>query len=361
MGIRAAVQSAEHERIESQDERQAIIPASEPTGRRAEAEPGGDPAQGLAEENEKWEAVADETPQAEQADEAPSLAGGVTAYESSAEEQLIKNWPTLDEPDGGGSHHARRWTFLVAVVVVAVAGGSYAVRVGPTRSRGLGSSCSASPAARAPVARVSPELGAGQGVGGRGPAPFVDQGAGLPLPVASATAAEQLAVQADNQARTANTAGQEPGSQSQVVSGETPSRVIVGRQAQPPTPDVAPPTTEGLNERCRKANAGGKGKPMTVLAACHPAIDADPEAADIMVMLARSEIDLGRPAEAQAWAEKALRIKRDLADAYVLLGGAEQEMGKSAEARAAYRKYLELAPTGRHARELRAVLDSLGR
>ena len=44
MGIRAAVQSAEHERIESQDERQAIIPASEPTGRRAEAEPGGDPA-----------------------------------------------------------------------------------------------------------------------------------------------------------------------------------------------------------------------------------------------------------------------------------------------------------------------------
>jgi tetratricopeptide (TPR) repeat protein len=78
-----------------------------------------------------------------------------------------------------------------------------------------------------------------------------------------------------------------------------------------------------------------------------------------MVMLARAEIDLGRAAEAQNWAKKALRIKRDLPDAYVFLGGAEQEMGRPAEAKAAYRKYLELAPTGRHARELRAVLNSL--
>ena len=131
-----------------------------------------------------------------------------------------------------------------------------------------------------------------------------------------------------HQARTANTAEQEPGSQPQAAFGETPSRATVGRQAQPPTLDVAPPATQGLSERCRKANAGGKGKPTAVLAACRPAIEAEPEAADIMVMLARSEIDLGRAAEAQAWAKKALRIKRDLPDAYVLLGGAEQEMGK---------------------------------
>jgi len=34
-------------------------------------------------------------------------------------------------------------------------------------------------------------------------------------------------------------------------------------------------------------------------------------------------------------------------------------MGRSAEAKAAYKKYLELAPTGRHARELRAIVDRL--
>ena len=49
----------------------------------------------------------------------------------------------------------------------------------------------------------------------------------------------------------------------------------------------------------------------------------------------------------------------DLADAYVYLGGAEQELGNTSEAQAAYKKYLELAPKGRHARELRAVLDGL--
>jgi Flp pilus assembly protein TadD len=95
------------------------------------------------------------------------------------------------------------------------------------------------------------------------------------------------------------------------------------------------------------------------LAACRPAIEAEPEAADVMVMLARAAIDLGRADEAQSWANKALHIRRDLPDAYVFLGGAEQQMGRPAEAKAAYRKYLALAPTGRHASELRKVLERL--
>ena len=95
------------------------------------------------------------------------------------------------------------------------------------------------------------------------------------------------------------------------------------------------------------------------MAACRPAIEAEPEAADIMVILARVQLDLGRPGEARSWAKKALQGKRDLSDAYVFLGGAEQEMGRPAEAKAAYRKYLELAPTGSHARDLRAVVDRL--
>jgi Tfp pilus assembly protein PilF len=95
------------------------------------------------------------------------------------------------------------------------------------------------------------------------------------------------------------------------------------------------------------------------LAACRPAIEAEPEAADIMVILARVELDRERAAEARSWAKKALGVDPNLADAYVFLGGAEQEMGNPDAAKAAYKKYLELAPTGRHARELRVVLDSL--
>jgi tetratricopeptide (TPR) repeat protein len=96
-----------------------------------------------------------------------------------------------------------------------------------------------------------------------------------------------------------------------------------------------------------------------ILAACRSAIEAQPEAADVMVILARAELDRGRATDARSWAKKALAVNPDLADAYLLLGGAEQEANNPAEAKAAYKKYLELAPTGRHARDLRAILDSL--
>jgi Flp pilus assembly protein TadD len=114
-----------------------------------------------------------------------------------------------------------------------------------------------------------------------------------------------------------------------------------------------------LRERCRKADAGGNGKATVVLAACRPAIEAEPEAADLMVILARAELDRGRAADARSWAKKATEVNPDLADAYVVLGGAEQEAENPEAAKAAYKKYLELAPSGRHARELRAILDSL--
>jgi tetratricopeptide (TPR) repeat protein len=168
---------------------------------------------------------------------------------------------------------------------------------------------------------------------------------------------KQVAAPADAEAKPEKMAEQEPGSQAQPGLGEAPSQATDSDKAEPPA--VVPPEAEELAERCRKADARGKGRPAAVMAACRPAIDAEPEAADIMVILARAQLDLGRPGEARSWAKKALQGKRDLPDAYVFLGGAEQEMGRPAEAKAAYKKYLELAPTGSHARDLRAVLDRL--
>ena len=57
--------------------------------------------------------------------------------------------------------------------------------------------------------------------------------------------------------------------------------------------------------------------------------------------------------------EKAIATDAQRIDAYVLLGNAEQEADKIDEARTAYKKYLELAPTGPFARELRAILNNL--
>jgi hypothetical protein len=283
----------------------------------------------------------------------------MTAFNSSAEDELIKNWPTLDKPATGVLSHACQWPVLLVILTLVGGGSLYAMRMGPSRSRALPSSRSASPVAAAPTADGSPAIEGGRGVSRQAGAQLVDEVAGLQPTTALITAEKQGAAPTDAEAKPTNTAEGESGSQPQAASGETPSPAADGDQAQPPTLGAVPPATERLGERCRKADAGGKGKPTAVLAACRPAIEAEPGAADIMVILARVQIDLGRTAEARLWAKRALQVKRNLPDAYVFLGGAEQEMGNPAEAKAAYKRYLELAPTGRHARELRAVLDRL--
>ena len=45
-------------------------------------------------------------------------------------------------------------------------------------------------------------------------------------------------------------------------------------------------------------------------------------------------------------------------DAYVIIGGVKQAGDDKAGAKAAYKKYLELAPNGQYAPDLRAIVDS---
>jgi len=110
-------------------------------------------------------------------------------------------------------------------------------------------------------------------------------------------------------------------------------------------------------EACHKAFDRHRAK--DVLATCPQAIDTTPQSAELAVMLARTEFERGRARQALDWAKKAVALDAERADAYVYLGGAEQAAGRSAAAKAAYRRYLQLAPQGRHAADLRAVLANL--
>ena len=114
-----------------------------------------------------------------------------------------------------------------------------------------------------------------------------------------------------------------------------------------------------LRRKCLEVDADGKGKAKAVSAACRSALEAAPKDVEIMVILARAEIDRGRLGEARSLAKKMLTSDPQRLDAYVFLGTAEQEAGRIDEARAAYKKYLELAPDGPFARELRAILNNL--
>jgi CheY-like chemotaxis protein len=114
-----------------------------------------------------------------------------------------------------------------------------------------------------------------------------------------------------------------------------------------------------LYSNCLKTDANGKGRPGEVAVVCRKALQANPSAVDVLLLLSRAELDRGRLEDARNLARKAVTIKPEYAEGYIYLGGAEQELGRVGEARAAYKRYLELSPSGEHARELRAILNSL--
>jgi Flp pilus assembly protein TadD len=133
----------------------------------------------------------------------------------------------------------------------------------------------------------------------------------------------------------------------------------IARETSTGTASADPQRAAALARKCIDTDDGGKGKTRAVAGVCRTALEADPNNAGVMLILARAEIDRGRLVEAKTLAKKALTTAPDRLDAYVLLGTAEQEAGHLDEAESAYRKYLELAPDGPYAKELRAILDNL--
>ena len=330
--------------------RHVSVPAAETRGKATPSPAGSQQPRPFAPESGQSPRRSDQPPQVEQAvSERPTVERTLVI----TEDQRPNAGLSLDKLDSDLLPHERRWPLFAVAVALLVAAGLFALRSSSTGSR----AASGSPPATTPTASLSSPVEAGQGVANRGSAQSVDQIPGSPPTAAPVVAAKPVAATADAQAAPASAAGPEPGSQPRVASGGTPNRAADGGQSRPAT--LGAPGTPAPGERCRKADAGGKGRPTAVLAACRPAIEAEPEAADIMVILARAELERGRAVEARSWAKKALAAKPDLADAYVFLGGAEQEVGNPDAAKAAYKKYLDLAPSGRHARELRAVLDSM--
>ena len=140
---------------------------------------------------------------------------------------------------------------------------------------------------------------------------------------------------------------------------QTAEEILV-KPSPEPTQPVAPTAqaaSGGTQARCQEAIRGKRNR--DILAVCPAAISDDPNVADIAVTLARIEFDRGRSAQASAWSKKAIAANPDVADAYVFLGGAEQNAGHGKAAKQAYQHYLRLAPTGRYAADLRAIVNSL--
>lgn len=143
------------------------------------------------------------------------------------------------------------------------------------------------------------------------------------------------------------------------LPGASPAPARPAREPAAPVDQAAASEASAPRAECVKAYNNGRGRYKQVTTACQRALEADPAAADVMLMLAAAELDRGRAKESMEWAQKALAVDATLAEPYVFVGNAEQSAGHRKEARAAYQKYLELAPTGKYAEDLRAVLKGL--
>jgi CheY-like chemotaxis protein len=99
-----------------------------------------------------------------------------------------------------------------------------------------------------------------------------------------------------------------------------------------------------------------KGKRAAAIAAYEKAAALNPAAAAAPAALASMYFDQGNNKKAAEWAQKAVAANTQDPDTYFVLGTANLDLGHKAEARAAYRRYLELAPKGRQAADVRDFL-----
>lgn len=129
-----------------------------------------------------------------------------------------------------------------------------------------------------------------------------------------------------------------------------------------PEPEQAAPPSTGAAEAqnvedCRQALKRRDAK--LVNANCETALAADPSLAKPLLSFAKAQFDKGKSAQAAVWARKIVQVNGSLADAYLIMGAAEQEARHPAAAKTAYQRYLELAPKGPYADDVRSSLKSL--
>ncbi len=153
-------------------------------------------------------------------------------------------------------------------------------------------------------------------------------------------------------------------------SGQATPLPRLDPENRPPVPSGAPASIRGSApppprvsgfvrqlEDCRAAFA--RNRLREALAACGAAVAANPHSAEALTLMAHTELNRGRLSQAADLASKALAVDPNVPDAYVIIGGVRQDSGQNAEAKAAYRRYLQLAPHGRYAEDLRSIVNSL--
>lgn len=137
----------------------------------------------------------------------------------------------------------------------------------------------------------------------------------------------------------------------------SPAADVEERMADPKVSRAVTTEAPQLLAACRQAFTEKRAKDAET--ACVAAKDANPNSAEACALLGHALFNRKKRREALQWAERAIELDPRHADAYVIIGGVKQAADDPAAAKAAYKKYLELAPNGQYAADLRAIVDAL--
>lgn len=128
----------------------------------------------------------------------------------------------------------------------------------------------------------------------------------------------------------------------------------------PPTLDAAATgkldDARGLWQAAKGRNKGKLRKARGMLEEIQAATPGHPET---LLVLAQVQLELGATEEALATARLCTQASADLADCWLAIGSLEQNNRNTDEAKAAYGKYLQLAPDGKYAGNVKKLLEGL--
>lgn len=124
-----------------------------------------------------------------------------------------------------------------------------------------------------------------------------------------------------------------------------------------PTPAADPKKAQAQLAKAERSLASGSLK--SARRAFQAALKADPQSAKAHAGLAMVYVEQGKDRSAKASAWRALKIDRGQARAHLVLGLVASNAQDNDAAKRSYRRYLRLNPKGKHASEVRRVLESL--
>jgi CheY-like chemotaxis protein len=205
-------------------------------------------------------------------------------------------------------------------------------------------------------------------------APPAENAAANPVPAAEPAAAgtEKPGAPSENPAPSPGATGvaaANPGAAAEKPVAAEPATNNAKPAAEKPAtepaakPELAPNTAGTPAEYAALVAEGKKqlerGRSKQAVESLEKAVAMRADGDDALSLLARAYLDRGNNPKALAAGNLAVAANPNSADAYVVIGTVQQSMGHIAEAKTAYQKYLELAPKGEFASDLRAVLNTL--